>query len=217
MPRASAAILSSIYVNCLKRACDLVSATALVVLLSPVGLLVGTAVWLVDGRPIFFLQTRPGRNEVLFRMVKFRTMRPEGAARSDQQRVTRLGALLRRTSLDELPELLNVISGSMSLVGPRPLLVRYLPYFREGERVRFRVRPGITGLAVVNGRNLASWDDRLSMDVRYVEQLSLALDLRILLSTVAAVFTGRDVVVAPDTAMADLDDERRHEVGRRDG
>jgi undecaprenyl phosphate N,N'-diacetylbacillosamine 1-phosphate transferase len=213
--------LNSFYANCLKRVLDLASATALVAILSPVLLLVGAAIWLVDGRPVFFLQTRPGRGEAPFRLVKFRTMRiavgPEGAPLPDQQRVTRLGTLLRRTSLDELPELLNVISGSMSLVGPRPLLVRYLPYFREGERVRFRVRPGITGLAVVNGRNLASWDDRLSLDVRYVEQLSLAMDLRILLSTVTAVFSGRDVVVSPGTAMADLDDERRHEVGRRDG
>jgi lipopolysaccharide/colanic/teichoic acid biosynthesis glycosyltransferase len=105
----------------------------------------------------------------------------------------------------------------MSLVGPRPLLVRYLPYFREAERVRFLVRPGITGLAVVNGRNMLSWDDRLALDVRYVEQLSPALDLRIVLSTVGAVFSGRDVVVAADTVMQNLDDERRHEIDQRYG
>jgi undecaprenyl phosphate N,N'-diacetylbacillosamine 1-phosphate transferase len=213
--------MNSLYGSHLKRIVDLVSASVLLALLSPVLVVVGMAVWLVDGRPIFFLQTRPGRHEVPFRMVKFRTMRvaPDtgGVPQPDQQRVTRLGAFLRRTSLDELPELLNVVSGSMSLIGPRPLLVRYLPYFRTTERVRFQVRPGITGLAVVNGRNLASWDDRLSLDVRYVEQISPALDLRIVLSTVGAVFSGRDIVVAPGTAMADLDDERRHEIAQRGG
>ena len=217
----SAVPMNSLYARYIKRIVDLASATVLLALLSPVLVVVGLAVLLIDGRPVFFFQTRPGRNEVPFRMVKFRTMRvaPEtgGAPQPDQQRVTRLGTLLRRTSLDELPELLNVVSGSMSLIGPRPLLVRYLPYFRKAERVRFQVRPGITGLAVVNGRNLASWDDRLSLDVRYVEQISPALDLRIALSTVGAVFSGRDIVVAADTVMQNLDDERRHEVAPRHG
>jgi undecaprenyl phosphate N,N'-diacetylbacillosamine 1-phosphate transferase len=213
--------MNSLYASHLKRIVDLVSATVLLALLSPVLVVVGLAVWLIDGWPIFFFQMRPGRKQVLFRMVKFRTMRVPtdsgGEPQPDQQRVTSLGALLRRTSLDELPELLNVVSGSMSLVGPRPLLVRYLPYFRETERVRFQVRPGITGLAVVNGRNMLSWDDRLALDVRYVEQLSPAVDLRIMLSTVGAVFSGRDVVVAADTVMQNLDDERRHEVAQRHG
>jgi lipopolysaccharide/colanic/teichoic acid biosynthesis glycosyltransferase len=149
-------------------------------------------------------------------MLKFRTMTDEsdstGHPLPDAERQTRLGRMLRRWSLDELPELWNVLRGDMSLVGPRPLLVRYLPYFREDERVRFLVRPGITGLAQVSGRNLAGWDTRLGLDVEYVKTASWLGDIRIVLRTVVGVLQSHGVVVSPQGTMLDLDEERSGEV-----
>jgi lipopolysaccharide/colanic/teichoic acid biosynthesis glycosyltransferase len=208
--------MSTLYARYVKRAFDVITSSILLAVLSPVLLAVAAVVLGIEGRPVFFRQVRPGRNERPFGMIKFRTMRdalgPRGDQLPDEQRITRLGAFLRRTSLDELPELLNVLGGSMSLVGPRPLLTRYLPYYRAEERKRFRLRPGITGLAQVHGRNLLSWNDRLALDVRYHDQISFGLDLRILLSTVRAVFFARGVVVVAERVMANLDDERRNEL-----
>jgi lipopolysaccharide/colanic/teichoic acid biosynthesis glycosyltransferase len=128
---------------------------------------------------------------------------------SDAQRLTKIGRFVRKTSLDEIPQLLNVIKGDMSLVGPRPLLIRYQPYFREDERLRFTVRPGITGLAQVSGRNTVRWDDRLALDVEYVKRMSFMFDLKILCLTVANVFAAKNIVVDPESIMQNLDDERR--------
>lgn len=192
---------------------DRALAAAGLIVLSPVVAGVALVVRLRLGRPVLFRQVRPGRDEQVFEMLKFRTMtdarRPDGSLRSDGERLTPTGRLLRKTSLDELPSLVNVLRGEMSLVGPRPLLVRYLPYFTDAERARFRVRPGITGWAQVQGRNEVGWDQRLAHDVWYVEHQSFALDLRILVRTVAAVFQRKGLVVDPGAAMLDLDAERR--------
>lgn len=175
-----------------KRAFDiLVSAGVLLVLSLPIVILM-VFVRMKLGSPIFFRQDRPGLGGRVFRMVKFRTMtdarNPDGSLRPDAERLTRFGRLLRSTSLDELPELWNVLKGDMSLVGPRPLLVQYLERYSPRQARRHEVRPGVTGWAQVNGRNAVAWDDRFEMDVWYVENWSLGLDLKILAMTVAAVF-----------------------------
>lgn len=154
------------------------------------------------GRPVLFRQVRPGYQARPFVLFKFRTMladehAADGRPLSDAERVTPLGWFLRRTSIDELPQLWNVLTGSMSLVGPRPLLTEYLPYYTERERLRHSVRPGITGLAQVSGRNLIAWADKLELDARYVERWSLWLDLRILLMTLRRVLRPGQVARDP--------------------
>jgi sugar transferase EpsL len=201
----------------IKRALDVVLAAALLAVLAPVEAAVALAVQLKLGRPVLFVQERPGRNTVPFKVRKFRTMTdargPDGALLSDSQRLTRLGRLLRSTSLDELPQLINVVTGDMSLIGPRPLLMQYLPYFTARERLRFKVRPGITGWAQVNGRNLVAWDRRLAHDIWYVEHWSLLLDLRIAVRTVGTVFARREEGLTRLTLL-DLDDERKYRMAR---
>ena len=195
-----------------KRGFDLILTTFILIFFSPLMLGVALAVRVALGRPILFRQTRPGKGRKLFTLCKFRTMRDiydsEGNILDDSVRLTRLGRLLRKSSLDELPELFNVLAGHMSLVGPRPLLVRYLPYFRPNESKRFDVLPGLTGLAQVSGRNDLSWDERFARDVWYVDHISLGLDLRILLLTAAGVFRGGHIRAVPKATMDDLDIER---------
>ena len=180
-----------------KRAMDLALAVVALVLLSPVLAGTAAAILLTDGRPVLFRQRRPGRNGVPFTIIKFRTMRPprdgEVPYHTDDVRLTRLGRLLRSTSLDELPELWNVLRGEMSLVGPRPLLMEYLPAYTEEQRRRHAVRPGITSWAAVNGRHQSRFEDRLALDVWYVDHRSARLDLRILLMTVAQVVQRKGV------------------------
>lgn len=195
-----------------KRLLDVLLAGLALVVLAPLLAGLALAVWFSLGRPVFFRQERPGFQGRPFRIVKFRTMNDardaQGNLLPDGQRLTRLGRFLRRTSLDELPELWNVLRGDMSLVGPRPLLMRYLPYFRPRERLRFEVRPGITGLAQVSGRNCVGWDQRLELDAQYVENLSLAQDLRVLWRTVAAVVKREGVSPDADLVETCLDEER---------
>ena len=168
-----------------KRAIDVVVASMVLAVTLPLSLAVAAAVAVTMGRPVLFRQERPGLGGELFELVKFRTMRSgEG---SDAERLTRLGRFLRSSSLDELPELWNVVRGEMSLVGPRPLLPQYLALYSRRQARRHEVRPGVTGLAQVSGRNAVDWDERLELDVRYVEQASLGLDLRILWRTVSSV------------------------------
>ena len=183
----------------------------------PVLVVVSLAVLVTDGRPVLFRQVRPGYRTRPFQIAKFRTMREardaQGRELHDKDRLTSLGHFLRKTSLDELPQLFSVLSGSMSLVGPRPLLTRYLPYYRPEEMKRFALRPGVTGLAQVRGRNLLTWDERLALDVRYHDEVSFWLDARILLETIRVVLFARGVKVLPNLEMADLDEERRGEGG----
>lgn len=152
----------------------------------PVGLLVALFILLTEGRPVLYISERAGRGGRAFRFLKFRTMREEDG--TDAERLTRIGRFLRSTSLDELPQLLHVLSGKMSLVGPRPLPVRYLPRYSAEQARRHEVRPGITGWAQVNGRNAIAWDSKLGMDVWYVNHRTLGLDCRILLLTAGRIF-----------------------------
>ncbi len=195
---------------------DLVVSATLLVLLLPLLLGVAAMVRMRLGSPVIFAQQRPGLHGRPFTLYKFRTMTDARDARGnllpDGERLTAFGRFLRATSLDELPELFNVLKGEMSLVGPRPLLTEYLPYYTKRERCRHAVRPGITGWAQVNGRNLAPWDERLEMDVWYVENRSLLLDLRILLMTVVKVFRREGVSSNADDAETYLSEERRHRV-----
>lgn len=198
-----------------KRLFDIVVALMALLLLSPVLLVVALLVRLKLGSPVLFRQARPGLNEQSFNMLKFRTMTDErdehGKLLPDSVRLTPFGSFLRKTSLDELPELLNILRGNMSLVGPRPLLHEYLPYYTERERKRHNVRPGLTGLAQVSGRNNLGWDARLAMDVEYVENQSFWLDIKILLKTVAQVLSRKDVVVVPSSKFGKLSEERNRE------
>lgn len=195
-----------------KRSLDVGGALTGLLVLSPVILCAAIAVRLRLGSPVLFTQRRPGRHAIPFTMLKFRTMTSAvddtGEPLPDGQRLTALGRFLRRTSLDELPELLNVLRGDMSLVGPRPLLESYTVHFTEVEARRLLVRPGITGLAQVRGRNTVSWDDRLALDVDYVDGLSIRRDLRLLFDTAAAVLSREGVVEDPSSVMEDFDVER---------
>ena len=179
-----------------KRTVDVVGASSALVVLSPVIGLLWLMVRTKLGSPVIFAQTRPGKNGELFTLYKFRTMLPEDASRNwitDDQRMTPFGRRLRSTSLDELPTLFNVLKGDMSLVGPRPLVVGYLPLYSPHQARRHDVRPGVTGLAQVNGRNALSWEERFDLDVHYVDHHNLWLDLKILLQTVRKVVSKSDI------------------------
>ena len=175
----------------LKRAVDLIGATTALILFSPLIVAAVAMVAVALGRPVFFRQTRPGLHARSFEVIKLRTMADlrdeQGHLLPDEQRMTRLGGLLRQFSIDELPGLVNVLRGEMSLVGPRPLLVEYLPRYCPDQRRRHSVRPGITGWAQVNGRNAIDWDTKLALDVWYVDNWSLWLDFRILVLTLVQV------------------------------
>ncbi|MGO8828763.1 MAG: sugar transferase [Steroidobacteraceae bacterium] len=180
----------------MKRLFDFLVAATAILLLSPLFVLVALAVRLNMGPPVFFRQIRPGRGGRAFTLLKFRTMKalPDGAGTlSDGERLTPLGRFLRHASLDELPELINVVRGEMSLVGPRPLLMEYLPLYNPEQARRHEVLPGITGWAQVNGRNAIGWEDKFKLDVWYVDHRSFLLDLRILWMTVAGVISARGV------------------------
>ena len=181
----------------IKRFMDLAVASVLGVVLSPIIAVVALAVRLSLGSPVLFRQARPGVDGEIFNLVKFRTMRDatdsSGRVLSDGERLTAVGKILRRTSLDELPEFANIIRGQMSFVGPRPLLVEYLPLYSSEQARRHEVRPGLTGLAQVSGRNALSWDEKFVLDVQYVDNWSLRLDLWILWRTLSMVLTGQGV------------------------
>lgn len=180
------------YAKYIKRILDFVLSLGALLMLSPV-LLVLTVLgaWKMKGNP-FFTQQRPGKDEKIFKLIKFRSMTCEKDSRGnllpDEQRLTRYGKLLRATSLDELPELINILKGDMSIVGPRPLLVKYLPLYNQEQKHRHDVRPGLTGWAQVNGRNTLSWEDKFRYDVWYVRNISFGLDVKILFMTAKKVF-----------------------------
>lgn len=187
----------------MKRLFDIAGSVFLLTVLAPLLVMVGLLVWWRIGRPVLFKQERPGRDGAPFPLYKFRTMTDErdadGQPLPDAERLPPFGRWLRSTSLDELPELWNILRGDMSFVGPRPLLVEYLPRYNDRQRRRHEVRPGLTGWAQVNGRNALDWPERLEMDVWYVENRTFALDLKILGMTVGAVL-GRRGIQADDHA-----------------
>ena len=193
------------YAKYMKRLLDILLSLTILVVLSPLLLVLCILVRSKLGSPIFFKQERPGLHEKIFTMYKFRTMTDkrdaEGKLLPDKDRLTKFGKLLRATSLDELPEFFNILKGDMSFIGPRPLRVSYLPYYTETEALRHTVRPGLTGLAQVSGRNFLDWDRRLAKDVEYVKGLSFQMDLKVLFLTVKVVFDRSDV--AEDTSQAE--------------
>ena len=190
------------YQHCFKRIIDF--CIALVALLVIWPFLVVIYIWLTianKGAGAIFYQERPGKDEKIFRVMKFKSMTDERDAEGnllpDKDRITAVGKFVRKTSIDELPQLINVLKGDMALIGPRPLLPEYLPYYTERERLRHTVRPGISGWAQVNGRNNVTWDQKLELDAYYVEHLSFLMDFRVLLTTVKNVMGGKDVNVVP--------------------
>ncbi len=182
---------NGIYQTCIKRILDLLLSLAAILILSPVMLATALLVRVKLGKPVIFRQDRPGKGERIFKLYKFRTMTDEkdadGKLLPDSVRLTKFGKALRSTSLDELPELWNIVKGDMSIVGPRPLLVRYLPLYNEQQRHRHDVRPGFTGLAQVHGRNSISWEEKFRWDVKYVNHVTFLTDVRIILETIQIV------------------------------
>ncbi|WP_279014350.1 sugar transferase [Thomasclavelia cocleata] len=202
-----------------KRFLDFILSLLVIIVLSPVYLIVAILVRLKLGSPVIFTQERPGKNEKIFKMYKFRTMTNEtdekGNLLSDEIRLTKFGKLLRSTSLDELPELFNILKGDMSIVGPRPLLVSYLPFYTKEEKVRHEVRPGLTGLAQVNGRNFIDWDNRLKKDIEYVENMSFVLDIKVIVTTILLVSKKSDVATDTRSVEPNFAEERKAKLGIR--
>jgi len=176
---------------------DLVISSIVFIILLPVFLITMLLLFIFNSRSVFFLQPRPGKNGKIFKIVKFKTMTDEkdafGNLLPDAERLTLIGRLIRRTSVDEIPQLLNVIKGDMSLVGPRPLLIEYLPLYSKAQNRRHEAKPGITGWAQVNGRNAISWEQKFNYDVWYVDHINFALDMKILYKTVAKVFKSEGI------------------------
>lgn len=190
------------YKKFFKRTIDFTIVLIVLLVIWPILLII--TVWLHfanKGAGVFFYQERPGKGEKIFKVIKFKSMTDErdkdGNLLPDIDRITPIGKFIRKTSIDELPQLINVLKGDMALIGPRPLLPEYLPYYTERERLRHSVRPGISGWAQVNGRNNITWDQKLELDVYYVEHLSLWMDIRVLLTTVKNVLGTKDVNVVP--------------------
>ena len=198
------------YERFFKRPLDAFLSTGAFIVLSPVLLITAILVKVKLGSPVLFTQDRPGKDEKIFRLYKFRSMTNQrdenGQLLPDDVRLTKFGRILRSTSLDELPELLNIIKGDMSVVGPRPLLIEYLPYYTEEEHHRHDVRPGLTGLAQVNGRNaIGSWEERFKYDLEYVNHVSFAMDLKVLYTTIIKVIKRSDIQVGSEIKVGRLD------------
>lgn len=187
-----------IYQRFVKRSMDFVLSLIALIVLSPIMLLVSILVKVKLGSPVIFKQQRPGCNEKIFMLYKFRTMTDHkdnnGNLLPDKIRLTKFGRFLRSTSLDELPELLNIVKGDMSIVGPRPLLVQYLPLYSEEEKRRHEVRPGLTGLAQIKGRNALSWEERFRCDIQYIDSICLKNDIIIIIGTIQKVFSKQDII-----------------------
>ena len=203
------------YKNCFKRIFDFCLSLMGIIILSPLFLILIIIGMIEMGGNPFFTQERPGKDEKIFKLIKFRTMTnkkdQKGKLLPDEQRLTKFGNFLRKTSLDELPELWLIFCGSMSMVGPRPLLVEYLPYYTEEEHHRHDVRPGLTGLAQVSGRNLLSWEERLDKDIEYVKDITFRKDAKIFLKTFVQVIKREGVNDAKGELMAKLDVMRKGE------
>ena len=181
----------------LKRVIDFLAASFGLLLLSPLFLIVTIGLYFANQGKPFFFQSRPGKDGVIFKIIKFKTMNDkrdnDGNLLSDAQRLTEIGIFVRKTSLDELPQLLNVIMGDMSLIGPRPLLVQYLPLYSNFQNRRHELRPGITGWAQVNGRNAISWDEKFELDIWYIDHVSFILDLKIVLKTIQKIIQSEGI------------------------
>lgn len=204
------------YAKYIKRTLDLILSLMALILLMPLMIIIGILVRINLGSPIIFKQKRPGKNEKIFTLYKFRTMTDkrdiDGNLLPDEYRLTKFGKFLRSTSLDELPELINIIKGDMAIVGPRPLLVEYLPYYTEEEKHRHDVRPGLTGLAQVNGRNTISWEEKLKYDTEYIKQISFYSDLKIIFKTIKKTIKRKDIKMGKELQFGKLNVERKKKV-----
>lgn len=206
-----------IYSRYIKRIMDIVLSFIAIILLSPFLLIIAFLVCIKLGSPVIFKQDRPGLNEKIFTLYKFRTMTDErdenGELLPDEKRMTKYGKFLRSTSLDELPELFNIFKGDMSLVGPRPLLVQYLPLYDEYQRRRHEVRPGLSGLAQISGRNTLSWEEKFRLDVEYVDNISFIGDFKIILSTLKKVFVREGINSDNSVTMEPFTGSQKERVG----
>jgi lipopolysaccharide/colanic/teichoic acid biosynthesis glycosyltransferase len=206
-----------IYRRYIKRIMDIVLSFIAIILLSPFLLIIAFLVRIKLGSPVIFKQDRPGLNEKIFTLYKFRTMTDErdenGELLPDEKRMTKYGKFLRSTSLDELPELFNIFKGDMSLVGPRPLLVQYLPLYDEYQRRRHEVRPGLSGLAQISGRNTLSWEEKFRLDVEYVDNISFIGDFKIILSTLKKVFVREGINSDNSVTMEPFTGSQKERVG----
>ena len=204
--------MNGLYNKYIKRILDILISLTFIVLFSWLYLILVILVRIKLGSPVLFCQERPGYNEKIFKLYKFRTMTDKrdekGNLLPDSERLTKFGSMLRSTSLDELPEMFNILKGDMSLIGPRPLLVEYLPYYTEEERLRHSVRPGLTGLAQVSGRNYLAWNKRLARDVEYVNHISFIMDVRIIIKTIMVVLKKEDIAIDTNIVEGNLCDER---------
>lgn len=198
-----------------KRFFDVFLSLILLFIFSPILLTTTIIIFINTKSNPFFIQKRPGLDEKTFLLIKFKTMNDKkdlyGNLLPDGMRLTKIGRIIRKTSIDELPQLINVLKSDMSIVGPRPLLMKYMPFYYDYERIRHSVKPGITGLAQVNGRNLLNWDDRLKLDVEYVQNMSFLLDFKIVMLTINNVIFAKDIVVDANLKMQDLNDYRNEE------
>ncbi len=208
------------YKKIIKRFLDILISLFGLIILSPVFLIVAILVRIKLGSPVFFKQERPGKDEKIFKLYKFRSMSDKkdenGKLLPDKERLTRFGKILRSTSLDELPELFNILKGDMSLIGPRPLAVSYLPYYNEKEKHRHDVRPGLTGLAQINGRNALNWEERFKYDIEYVNNITFMNDIKIFFKTFIKVLKKEDIVVRGTGNTIDFDEYRRLQNGEND-
>lgn len=209
------------YAHFIKRVLDFIIALLIIICLLPIYLVLIIVLSFANkGAGVFFCQDRPGKDEKIFKAIKFKSMTDEkdadGNLKSNAERITPIGKFMRKTSLDELPQMFNVINGDMALIGPRPLLVNYLPYYTDRERLRHSVRPGITGYAQTHGRNNLSWDERLAMDVYYVEHLSFGMDVKIFFRTIWNIIARKDINIVTGTSgekkRLNLDEERKDRI-----
>ena len=205
------------YKHFFKRFLDFWLSLIILIIISPI--LIVITIWLHlanKGAGAFFYQERPGKDERIFKVIKFKTMTDEcgvnGELLPDSDRLTKVGRFVRSISIDELPQLINVLKGDMALIGPRPLLIQYLPYYSERERLRHTVRPGISGWAQVHGRNTAKWDDRLELDAYYAEHVSLWLDMKVIAITLKNVLMRKDISVDSNAVEPYLDEERKQKI-----
>ncbi len=205
-----------IYPKYIKRLLDIALSIIAIIILSPIYILVSILVLIFMGWPILFRQPRPGKNEKIFNIYKFRTMTnkkdKEGNLLPDKQRINKFGEFLRTSSIDELPELFCILIGKMSIVGPRPLAVAYLPYYNDNERHRHDVRPGLTGLAQVNGRNALQWEKRFKYDLEYVNNISFMMDFKIIISTIQKVFKRENIVLSGTGTIEDFHKYRKKQL-----
>lgn len=203
------------YKNTFKRLFDLLVSIIMLTVLAPIIIISTILLFFANNGKPFFFQKRPGKNERIFNIIKFKTMTDKkdanGKLLPDSQRLTTIGKFVRKASIDEIPQLFNVLKGDMSIIGPRPLLPEYLPYYTTTEKVRHQVRPGITGLAQVNGRNFLEWNPRLKLDVEYVENMSLKLDVHILMKTVYKVLASKDIATDATKSQPYLNELRKND------